>query len=84
MRYQVNIVRSAQKSLSKIRGADFTSLKVAIIRLAENPRPHGCSKLTGREGWRIRVGNYRIIYEIHDRQLVVLVVAIGDRKDVYR
>jgi mRNA interferase RelE/StbE len=57
----------------------------AADALASNPRPHGVKKLQGDENlWRIRVGAYRIVYEIHDDRLVVLVIRIGDRKDIYR
>jgi mRNA interferase RelE/StbE len=52
--------------------------------LADAPRPQGCSKLTGRDAWRIRVGDYRIIYEIFDDRRVVIVVVVGHRKDAYR
>lgn len=58
-----------------------------LARLAEletNPRPADVKKLKGREAWRIRVGDYRIIYEIHDRELQVLVITVGHRGDVYR
>jgi mRNA interferase RelE/StbE len=56
----------------------------ALAALSENPRPHGCIKLQGLEAYRIRVGSYRIIYEIHDDHLLVLVVDVGHRRDVYR
>ncbi|MFM7205482.1 MAG: type II toxin-antitoxin system RelE family toxin [Planctomycetaceae bacterium] len=56
----------------------------ALEGLAESPRPEGCSKLTGRDAWRVRVGDYRIIYEVHDDTQVVLVVVIRHRKDAYR
>ncbi len=52
--------------------------------LAENPRPFGCKKLTGRNAWRIRIGRYRAIYEINDKDKSVLVVTLGHRKDIYR
>jgi mRNA interferase RelE/StbE len=55
----------------------------AIYKLGENPRPAGYIKLKGRDGYRIRVGGYRIIYEIFDGILLIIVVAIGDRKDIY-
>jgi len=51
--------------------------------LADNPRPQGCKKLKGRDGYRIRVGNYRIIYDIFDIELVVDFIALGHRKDIY-
>ncbi|RLE22907.1 MAG: type II toxin-antitoxin system RelE/ParE family toxin [Acidobacteria bacterium] len=52
--------------------------------LTENPRPPGCRKLSGRPAWRIRIGSYRVIYEIHDDRLLVFVVAIGARREIYR
>ena len=57
----------------------------AIVTLASNPRPHGCVKLSGVDNlWRVRVRDYRVVYTIADDRLVVTVVKIGDRKDVYR
>ena len=84
MTYSVEILRSAQKQLGKIDRNQRSRVFQAIRKLADDPRPPGTKKLTGRPAWRIRVGSYRIIYEIHDDRLVVLVVAIGDRKEVYR
>ena len=58
---------------------------MARLRALEaNPRPTDVKKLKGRSAWRVRVGDYRIIYEIHDRELVVIVVTIGHRREVYR
>ncbi|HTG61774.1 MAG TPA: type II toxin-antitoxin system RelE/ParE family toxin [Terriglobia bacterium] len=62
----------------------YTRVRDAIYALAENPRPPGCLKLSGREGWRIRVSSYRVIYEIGDAQQTVTVLHIGHRRDVYR
>lgn len=59
-------------------------MRAAIAALAENPRPQGCIKLTDRDGWRIRVGSYRVIYEISDGQLLVTVIRVGNRRDIYR
>ncbi|MFO7869995.1 MAG: type II toxin-antitoxin system RelE/ParE family toxin [Kiritimatiellia bacterium] len=84
MTYAVDILRRAQRQLAKINRQDHARIIAAIESLAENPRPPGCKKLSGRPAWRIRIGSYRVIYEIHDDRLVVLVVAIGDRKEVYR
>ncbi len=53
------------------------------MNLVNNPRPSGCKKLKGKQGYRIRIGNYRVIYEIHDKILTIDIIAIGDRKDVY-
>ena len=84
MRYSVEILRSAQKQLAKIDRQHRRRLYDTIRKLADNPRPPGTKKLSGRQAWRLRVGSYRLIYEIHENRLVVLVVAIGDRKEVYR
>lgn len=55
----------------------------SIAALANNPRPAGCKKLKGRQAYRIREGNYRIIYEINDKMLSVKVIEAGDRKEIY-
>ena len=60
-------------------------LDAAILALAENPRPSGCVKLSGLENlWRVRVGDYRILYSIEDQQLIVLIVSVAHRREVYR
>jgi len=82
--YAVDILRSAQKQLGKINRQDQSRITSAIQALSDTPRPQGCQKLSGRLAWRIRVGSYRIIYEIHDDKLLVLVVTIGHRREVYR
>jgi mRNA interferase RelE/StbE len=82
--YRVEILRVAQKQLARIDRSQQNRIIDAIRSLAADPRPAGCKKLSGRPAWRIRVGSYRVIYEIHDEQLVVLVIAIGPRRDVYR
>lgn len=84
MTYRIEIDRSARKALEALDEVTHTRIVEAIRGLAENPRPAGCTKLTGREAWRIRIGNYRVIYEIHDRVLVITVLEIGHRKDIYR
>jgi len=83
MTYIVNFNRHALKELMKIKEPVYTHLKQAIYKLAENPRPQGCKKLKGRDGYRIRVGNYRIIYDIFDAELLVDIIALGHRKDIY-
>jgi len=84
MIYSVEILRSAQKQLSRINRQDQTRIIEAIATLAANPRPTGCKKLSGRPAWRIRVGSHRVVYEVHDDQIIVLVVAIVHRKEIYR
>lgn len=83
MSYAVLILRRAQKELADLPKADYERVRDAISALAENPRPAGCKKLVGREGWRIRSGDYRAIYEIDDDQKKVTVLHIGHRRDVY-
>jgi mRNA interferase RelE/StbE len=81
--YEVLILRRAQKELANLPKPNYLRMRDAIVALASNPRPTGCKKLTGREGWRIRSGDYRIIYEIDDPQRRVTVLNVGHRKDVY-
>ncbi len=84
MTFAVDILRSAQKQLGKINRQDQPRIISAIQALSDTPRPQGCQKLSGRPAWRIRVGSYRIIYEIHDDKLFILVVMIGHRREIYR
>ena len=63
---------------------DYERVKTAVSRLAANPRPVGCRKLAGRDGWRVRVGDYRIIYDIDDPARSVTVLDVGHRREVYR
>ena len=82
-KYAIVLTKTSQKQLDKLDNALADAIIDAIIKLANNPRPNGCKKLKGRPGYRIRVGNYRVIYEIIDRQLLITVVALGHRKDIY-
>jgi len=82
--YSLSILRRAQKELAQIPHGDYERVVEAIRDLAENPRPAGCRKLAAREGWRIRVGDFRVIYEIDDGQRSVTVLHVGNRRDVYR
>lgn len=84
MSHSLSILRRAQKELAQISHGDYERIVEAIRGLAENPRPVGCRKLVGREGWRIRVGDFRVIYEIDDGQRSVTVLHVGNRRDVYR
>ncbi len=83
MPYQLTIKPKAAKVLEKINEPNYSRIKTAIYSLANDPRPLGCKKLKGRDGYRIRVGEYRIIYDIFDKILTIDVVALGHRKDVY-
>ena len=84
MSYFIVISKHALKSLENIPERDYIRIKKVVYSLAENPRPNGFKKLKGRSGYRIKQGNYRIIYEINDKILTVSVIEIGNRKDIYR
>ena len=83
MSYELLILRRAQKDLAKLPKADFERMRAALTDLAIEPRPVGCKKLVGREGWRIRSGNYRAIYEVDDTKKCVTILHIGNRSDIY-
>jgi mRNA interferase RelE/StbE len=82
MIYEVQIRKKVLKVLEKINEPDYSNIKAAILSLANNPRPAGFKKLKGRDGYRIR-RDYRIIYEIFDKVLIIEVLAIGHRKYIY-
>jgi mRNA interferase RelE/StbE len=82
--YQISISKPAQKQLDKLQDSTADRIIDAIYDLADEPRPSGCKKLKGREGYGIRVGDYRIIYEVFDHVLVIEVVSLGHRKDIYK
>jgi len=85
MPYTIQIKASALKALGKLPRADRARLRNRIEALASEPQPPGAVKLSGREDfWRIRAGDYRVVYAVLKRALVVLVVRIGHRRDVYR
>jgi mRNA interferase RelE/StbE len=82
--YRLAFKSSVARDLRAIPNADVARLLARIQALAENPRPPGCEKLSGLPRYRIRQGVYRIVYEIRDDVLLVLVVKVGHRRDVYR
>ena len=84
MSYKLYISQRAQKELLSLPEDSYGRIRDSIKDLANEPRPHGCSKLAGREGWRIRIGNYRVIYEIDDDGQKVTILHVGHRRDVYR
>ena len=84
MKYQIFVERFAVKQILKLDKNAIPLIKSAIARLADNPRPFGYKKLKGEEAYRIRVGSYRIIYEIDDHKIIVTVVSIEHRKDIYK
>ena len=82
--YSVHIKRSAAKELEAVPLKDRKRIVRRIGELATEPRPAGCEKLSGEEKYRLRQGDYRILYEIVDNDLIVTVIKIGNRRDVYR
>lgn len=82
--YRIEIKPSAAKEIEHLQRADRVRVVEKIRSLAGNPRPMGGEKLSGQERYRIRQGQFRILDEIHDERVVVVVVKVGDRKDVYR
>jgi mRNA interferase RelE/StbE len=85
MAYAVEFSPSAGREFRKLAREIQRNLRPRIDALANEPRPRGAKKLQGSDGlWRIRVSDYRIVYEIRDRLLVVLIVRVGHRRDVYR
>ncbi len=82
--YSLEIKRSAAKELADLPDKDRTRLIARIQSLADDPRPSGAEKLSGQERYRLRQGDYRILYEIHDHVLLIIVVRIGHRREVYR
>jgi mRNA interferase RelE/StbE len=85
MRYEIIIKPSAEKSLDNIPRPNRRRIADALEELRDNPRPAGVVKLAGtKDLWRIRIGNDRVVYEVHDDRLLVLVLRVAHRKDVYR
>ena len=84
-RYRISIERDALQALSKLDKPIRRRVQTAIDGLADDPRPHGVRALVGQPGLlRMRVGDYRIVYEVHDNQLLVLVIDLGHRREIYR
>jgi mRNA interferase RelE/StbE len=84
MSYSILILRRAQKELADLPKDIYSRVSEALQTLDKEPRPSGCLKLKGREGWRIRVGDYRVLYKIDDEQKTLTIVHIGHRRDVYQ
>lgn len=82
--YKIIVKKSVAKDLRNIAKKDIQRILTAIQDLADNPRPPQSKKLSGQERYRLRQGNYRIMYSIEDEKLVICVVKVGNRRDVYR
>ena len=85
MKYRIEVKKSAAKALKKIPKPDLKRIGMAIDDLSENPPDPDTTKMRGNNPFhKIRVGNYRIVYEIYDDKLLILIIKIGHRKDIYR
>ena len=83
--YDIKIVGAVRRQLKRINREDKKRILDKIESLAENPRPHGYKELKGNENlFRVRTGDYRIIYEIQDKVLIVTVLKVGNRREIYR
>ena len=82
--YRLTIKKSAAKELEAVPHPDRERVIHRIRALADDPRGHGCEKLTGEDKYRVRQGNYRVLYTIDDVEVCVCVVKIGNRREIYR
>jgi len=82
--YTLRIKREAEKELQSLPREVFARVNAAILALRENPRPPGVEKLAGGEGWRIRVGSYRVLFEIDEATKEVTIYRVRHRREVYR
>ncbi len=84
MSYTVRLKRSAERELKKLPTTMHDRVVKELARLAETPRPHNVKKLSGQEGYRLRVGDYRVLYLIDDAKKTIEIIAVGHRREVYR
>lgn len=82
--YRLKLITPAQKDLDAFHGKAFEMIKKRILSLSSNPRPFGAIKLTQEEGYRIRAGDYRILYRIDDKEKEVIIYRVKHRKEAYR
>ena len=84
-RYRIEVSATAERQIRKLPRVDQVRVIRVIRGLATDPRPPGCRKLSGHDDvFRVRIGRYRVLYVVEDRRLVIIVLKVGDRKDVYR
>ncbi|TME25267.1 MAG: type II toxin-antitoxin system RelE/ParE family toxin [Chloroflexi bacterium] len=82
--YRVEIQRSAERDLDRLSKMLFDRISARLVALAEEPRPPGAEKLAGLEAFRLRVGDYRVVYEVDDSARAVIVTRVRHRREVYR
>jgi len=84
-KYRIEISATAERQLKKIRREDKVRILRSISLLASDPRPSGCRKMSGYDDiYRLRIGDYRVIYEVDGRRIIVVILKIGHRREVYR
>ena len=83
MKFQIILPKSVQKELDRLPDEILNRILARLAALEVNPRPADVKKLKGRAAWRIRAGDYRVIYEIHDRVLQIIVITVGHRREIY-
>ena len=83
-RYEIEFRPSALRTLEKLDRQTSERIRKALVLLARDPRPPASLPLRGRDAYRLRIGDYRVIYAIEEDRLVVLVIALGHRRDIYR
>ena len=81
---EVRLKASAQREMDDLTGVSYARVSGRLLALEQNPRPPGCRKLHGRQGYRLRVGDYRVLSEVDDRAREVQVFAVRHRRDAYR
>jgi mRNA interferase RelE/StbE len=84
MKFQIILPKSVQKELDRLPDEIANRILARLAALEVNPRPADVKKLKGRAAWRIRAGDYRVIYEIHDRVFQIIVITVGHRREIYR
>jgi mRNA interferase RelE/StbE len=82
--YTVLGLSAIERQLSRLRKKEYEKIEAAILGLGEEPRPANCQKMKGGDAWRIRVGDYRVIYEINDQARIVTILDVGHRREIYR
>jgi len=83
-RYKIEVKKSAAKEIARLPRKDMQAVLARISALAENPRSSDCKKLSAQDKYRVRCGDYRILYSIQDDVLIICVVKVGHRKEIYR
>ena len=84
MNYEVHLIPSVEKEMDRFTDLVYDRISSKILTLENNPRPRGYKKLSGREEYRVRAGDYRILYVVNDKERIITILAVGHRRDVYR